>query len=50
MKRFVVAAIFTLSVFGLVAVGGRAGAAEKALSIATVKVQEVLAKLPVPEY
>ncbi|OIP47025.1 MAG: molecular chaperone Skp [Deltaproteobacteria bacterium CG23_combo_of_CG06-09_8_20_14_all_60_8] len=44
MKRFVVAAIFTLSVFGLVAVGGRAGAAEKALSIATVKVQEVLAK------
>ncbi len=43
MKRFVIAAIFTLSVFGLVAASGSAGAAEKALSIATVKVQEVLA-------
>jgi outer membrane protein len=44
MKRFVIGAIFTLSLFGLVAAAGSAGAAEKTLSIATVKVQEVLAK------
>ena len=44
MKRFAIAAIFTLSVFGLVVAGGSAGAADKILSIATVKVQEVLAK------
>lgn len=44
MKRFAIVAIFTLSVFGLMAAAGSVGAAEKNLSIATVKVQEVLAK------
>ena len=44
MKRFAIGAIFTLSLFGLVVAGGNAGAADKTLSIATVKVQEVLAK------